>query len=213
MPNIDEVKFPINRADMYFGEIINSTNTKNRSVIFTYPNLMYFSNPEMEGDPFFTPFNKEFAIDLNYCSPKYGIGTPKQPKSEICYNWESIINLDFLLEYFGFGEKMYLNDYLACKNTLFNGRFPYENYSEFGYVKMDKSYWNNGSLIENASEKYNPDFYTKKSEKGYNPPSLLSRYFALLCKVDYLNPDKIFLPFEEEGPIRKRTLESRNENE
>lgn len=198
--------FPIKREDMLYGELVNSTNTKRRSVLFTYPKNQKFSSPEMKNHFAYKPFDKKSVIDLNYIGPEYELCTTSQTRENICYDYNTLIHLDFLLKYFGFEEQLGIEEYLECLNTLFNGKFPYEKCEDFEYHWYGETYWKNGRLIENAQTKYNTNYYQKIQKIGYESPSLLSKYFKILTKINYQNPTEIWTPMEEEINIKKRIL-------
>ena len=205
----NKIVFPIHREDLICGELVNPTNTERRLVLLTYPKKEQFSNPEMKGHFEFKPFHKELAIDLNYITPQYELCTTNQKRNNIGYDYNSFVHLDFLLNYFDFAKELGPKEYLDCLNTLFNGKFPYENCQEFGYRWVGKSTCKNGHLIEDSQEKYNPAYYQKIPKIGYESPSLMPKYFQLLSRIDYKNPENAFKPLEEEGTIRKRTLDIR----
>ncbi len=174
--------------------------SKTRSILYTSESFLTLNN---------------IAEDILYESPKYSIKKDifEAQRSAKIFPQEKIyilknINLYYLLRYFGFSETLTEKDCLALKENLFNGKFGYENSELFGYHKKTNAYWKNGILITKEypfeNDKYDFFSYEKFADNDLTP------YFPILSQIPYQNSEEIFVPFPEEGIIRKRSLK-RNE--
>lgn len=201
---MNNVNFPIKREKIHYGTIVMTNGLKRlnqRNILFTLEDRI----------------NKLKTVDLNYESPQYqdvplpnGWPPTKYKKPRICFS-EYKTPLNPLLKYLGFNEYLSKEDYLDLLNNLFNGKFPYEHYQLFGYQKKPDLIWKNGLLIENKEitelGDYNKNAYKPIGLKDMDSKThTLHAYFDILAEVNYQDPPKIFEPFQEEGPIRKRIL-------
>ncbi len=215
----DLKKDSIRREDLYYGKVAlynrkKDKIKKNRSILFTlseYSKINYInSNPALFYDLFYeTP--KYATTSLKNCKDIAFIGGI--PFASICdyYDLNRLngnifvykrINIDTLLAYFGFPEKMNSQECIYMYQNLFNGIFAYENCELFGYQRKESFLWKNGVQIVQGKklDKYSMDSYDLVKENKLTP------YFKVLNQIDYHNPEACFEPFEEEGPIRKRIL-------
>lgn len=149
--------------------------------------------------------------DIYYVSPHYLIAESLDDKYYLYNNYakkiivENSVYLNPLLDYLGFPLKF---NNLECRDLLknvFNGTLAYDFYEEFGYQKKPNRIWKNGKKIPNPDMPEGTDYNINKYELA-DSKNRLAEFFPLLCEVDYKNPERIFEPFEEEGPIKKRDL-------
>ncbi len=202
---MNQINWPIERENMWHGYIALSNGInylKERSILFI-----------SESDASIR--DNFISVDLNYESPQYqvervatshlGVREPLEPNENlrIGYRHGQMTYLNNLLSYFGFSEKLDEKEYMTVLNTLFNGKFPYDYCEHFGYQKKPNMIWKQGVLVPNTEINVLSDYDIKKYRcvDSENP---LSDAFRILIEVDYRNPEAIFEPLEEEGPIRKR---------
>lgn len=195
---MNEIKWPIKRSKLYYGYIIKTDRKeilKQHSIIFQIANNDAFHR------------NLQKAQDLNYVSPEYNIqyiSSKEKRGEEVIGFHETYKNLDFLLQHFGFEDYLEKNDYIDMLQYLFNGKFAYDNCTEFGYDRKPAFIWKNGQTVANPA--INQKEYFDINNYQLVEKNKITPYFSILAEVDYKNPEAIFMPFPEEGPIRKRRL-------
>ena len=205
------------RENIYYGKVALYNRqmdkiTKDRIVLFNLSEYAIINNINT---------NPALFYDLFYETPKYATTSLEGCKNievtdrvyfirdyyDLNHVYGNIfvynrINLNTLLEYFGFPEEMSAQDCMDMYKNLFDGIFAYENCELFGYQKKPALIWKNGMLVarEKKLDKYSMSSYDLVNENNLTP------YFQVLNQIDYQNPEACFEPFEEEGQIRKRVL-------
>lgn len=204
----------LSRENLYYGKVIlynhkEDSLKKERAILFSYSD---------ETEPIYDLFyetSKYFTVATQDCKFGWellktrsifekgrfdGSGFEKNDLESILVYYQTKLNT--LLEYFGFPEKMAAQDCKDMYKNLFNGKFAYENCALFGYQKKPALIWKNGLQVarEQKLDKYSMSSYDLVNENE------LTHYFEILNQIDYHDPEACFLPFEEEGQIRKRTL-------
>lgn len=201
---MNEIKWPINIDEIYGAYIFlldqKLNILKKRIGIFYSKEHISFGKP----------------IDIFYESPQYRVISAiedrhlhfpsfiedREEKEIVISNYHF---LNKLLKCFGFPYEMNFQDCSDLKENLFNGKFAYEHCDLFGYQKRSDKIWKNGISISNHDIEELSDYDMRKYEL-VDKENKLAEFFPLLNEVDYRNPEAIFTPFEEEGPIRKRIL-------
>ncbi len=197
----------IDRKNIYYGKValvkgIEVVKNKERSALYTVQSSE-FTKFKVHFYDIFNETPKYFNVEkLDYFSLNnlfVDFYKSKDYGNIFVYNG---LNLNTLLEYFGFPKKMTAQDCMDMYKNLFDGKFAYENCALFGYQKKPAFIWKNGIQVarEQKLDKYSMSSYDLVNENELTP------YFEALNQIDYHNPKACFEPFEEEGQIRKRTL-------
>ena len=190
-------KYVVCRDNIYVGELIKTDD------IYQYErdgkkeliSGAYYSLRSI----LFVPDEKGLADDLIYNSPKYPILniTDNQKCLSLGENSiviQNIINLNELLEYFGYEKKLTFDDIMKIRKKFFNGYFGKNHCELFG-------------MIENVNEDTMSVSYSSVS------PCILDRKYFF--GLDNLGDDVVgfllgdcfkanaFKPSKIEGPVRK----------
>ena len=195
---MEKLQLPIKREEIYQGRVVLVDGKhkleflKDRNIILQsemlcgkFKNDIFYESPQYNAFPESSDCYKNYIIDFQNYGPIFV---------------DNAIDLDKLLEYFGFPKLLDAKDILDMKNNLYNGTFAYENCKEFGYEMKPDLIWKNGILVPSGIERYCIESYELVKENS------ISQYFEYLNAIYHGNPEVSFAPFKEEGQIRKRDL-------
>lgn len=211
---MEKKDYIVNRKDIYIGEVIKAKGIYRRITTGNdVAGSLDVKNSTIYRNMLFTPTSDKYAYDLLYDTMNYPIlnGTDSDYILKYCENnilVRDYYNLNELLEYFCYDDKLSINDVIKIYNTFFTGTFSFDNPELFGRKRIEADeieyYIENKIVTDCDSLKRCKKEYIKLQEKGKGlysklDKSILDRYYFIILQKN----KKSFFPNKEEGKVKK----------
>ncbi len=211
---MEKKDYIVNRKDIYVGEVIRANGIYRRITTGNdVAGCLDVKKSNIYRNILFTPTKDKYAYDLLYDTTNYPILNGAD-SSYILANCDGSIlvrdyyNLDELLEYFCYDDKLNISDIIKIYNTFFTGSFSFENPELFGRKRIEADeieYYKENKIVTDCKslERCKKE-YKKLQEKGKGlysklDDSVLDRYYFIILQRN----KKSFIPSKEEGKVKK----------